>query len=178
MHRQAQTLIAQVIILSSVVLFTTIFFHAPAKGSSSLPSAPAGTSMYGLSFTDYAGNEVHLYDFRRKPLVVYTWASWCPYCGAEMQHLAEVQSQYGDKIQIVAINRGEARATAKNFTDHLSVSDKLIILLDPADAYFKQIGGYAMPETLYINAAGETAAHTRGPSKPADVDSNLKNIAN
>ena len=169
-NKSVQALLATIVLLIVTILFAYLFYRTGVRAAATGTSSTAGTSMYGLAFKDFSGKDVHLYDYRRKPVVVYAWASWCPYCGPEMQHLAEVQAQYSDRIQIVAINRGEAHATAKDYADKFGVAGKLIFLLDMSDAYFKSIGGYAMPETLYINAAGETVSHTRGPAKPGEVD--------
>lgn len=118
---------------------------------------------YGITLTDYSGNEVRLSEFKRQVLLVYLWASWCPYCDEELENLAQIKDSYGEDLYIVAVNRAEPFAEARAFTDALKGSDKLIFLLDKDDALYKQVGGYAMPETLFINKWGDIVFHQRGP---------------
>jgi thiol-disulfide isomerase/thioredoxin len=131
---------------------------------------------YGLTLFDYSGKAVHLFDYRRKVLIAYAWASWCPYCGAELQNLAELKKTYGESIAIVAINRSEPLAVAKAFTDHLQNTDGLVFLTDPSDAFFKEIGGYAMPETVFIDVGGAVTFHQRGPIQISGVDEKIKEL--
>lgn len=43
-----------------------------------------------------------------KPTVVVFWATWCNYCHAFMPYLADIEADYGDAINILAINAKEA----------------------------------------------------------------------
>lgn len=131
---------------------------------------------YALVLKDYAGTEVKLSDYRRKALIAYAWASWCPYCGAEIENLAVLKQKYGAEIEILAINRAEPLQTAKPYTDALRETSGIIFLLDPADAFFKQIGGYAMPETVFIDEKGGVTFHQRGPIDIAAVEANIQRL--
>ena len=131
---------------------------------------------YGLIFTDYTGKAVSLTEFKRKVLVVYMWASWCPYCGGELEYLAELKSTYGDDIYVVAVNRAESSVDAKAFTDKLKGGNKIIFLLDPNDSLYKSVGGYAMPETLFINSWGDIITHHRGPIRGEEVKEKILEV--
>lgn len=131
---------------------------------------------YALVLKDYAGNDVKLSDFRREILIVYAWASWCPYCGKELEYLAELKGRYGDELSIVAVNRAEPLVEAKDFTDKLQGMEKLVLLLDSGDALYKQIDGFAMPETIFINSRGDIIYHQRGPIKPEEVDAKVAEL--
>lgn len=134
------------------------FFSLPAE------SVDTFTGEYELSFTDYEGTVVELSEFKRKLLLVHSWASWCPYCGEELQNLAKLKEQFGDEIEILAINRAEPERDARAFTESLGIdSSQVELLFDPDDTFFRSINGYAMPETVFINARGEIVFHQRGP---------------
>lgn len=145
-----------------------IFFAEPREGVVSFKN------QYDLVLKKYDGTDVELSTFKRKLLLVHVWASWCPYCGEELQNLARLQDIYGDDIQIIAVNRAESLAEAKAFTDPLQIPDSIALLLDPEDAFFKDIGGYAMPETIFINEKGEVLFHQRGPMKLPEVSERVK----
>lgn len=124
---------------------------------------------YELVLGTYEGTEVHLSEYKRKLLVIHAWASWCTYCADELRTLARLKDVYGDEVQILAVNRAESQAEAQAFTDPLQLDGKIEILLDPTDSFYKDIEGYAMPETVFINDSGDILFHQRGPMKLEEV---------
>lgn len=51
------------------------------------------------------GEEVRLSDeVQQQPVVLFFWATWCPYCKALMPHLQSMRLEYGQAIEILAIN--------------------------------------------------------------------------
>ncbi len=138
------------------------------------PLAESFDSGYNLTLLDYEGNEVQLSDYRRQVLVVYAWASWCPYCGAELEYLAQLKAVYGDDVEVLAVNRSEPLGEAKAFTDRLTLDHAVELLLDPTDALYKDIEGYAMPEMLFIDARGEVRFHQRGPIHKEELHAQIK----
>lgn len=116
-----------------------------------------------LSFVDYEGNTFKLSDLKGKPHVVNSWAVWCPFCRAELEDFALLQEEFGDEITVVAIDRQESLEKAKGFTDEIEVTDRMTFLLDPKDAFYKGIGAFTMPETIFVDAEGNIVVHKRGP---------------
>ena len=172
MSRNVGIVVLVVVLLSAIgISFWQVFL----RHDSAVPQETFAHA-YGLALTDYDGKEVHLYTFRRKVLVAYAWASWCTYCGGELKQLAKLKAQYGDDVQMVAINRGESLQVARDFTSKLPDTDGLIYLLDPQDAFFKEIEGYAMPETVFIDSSGAVTFHQRGPMKLQEVDDKIKEL--
>ena len=41
---------------------------------------------------------------RQQPVVLFFWATWCPYCKALMPHLQSIRLEHGQKVKILAIN--------------------------------------------------------------------------
>jgi len=116
-----------------------------------------------ITLADYNGNTVSLEEFRGKPLVINSWAVWCPFCRAELADFAALQKEFGDRITVIAIDRQEPLAKAKGFTDELGITNDMFFLLNSSDSFYKSIGGFSMPETIFVNGAGEIVAHKRGP---------------
>lgn len=112
---------------------------------------------------DYQGKEVNLTEFKGKPLVVNSWAVWCPFCVQELKDFAQVQEEFKDEVVIVAVDRAEPLKSAKEYTDEIGLTNKLIFLLDPSDSFYRAIGGFSMPETIFINSQGKVVDHKRGP---------------
>lgn len=41
---------------------------------------------------------------QQQTTVLFFWATWCPYCKALMPHLQSMRLEYGNKVEILAIN--------------------------------------------------------------------------
>jgi len=115
-----------------------------------------------FSLKDGAGQTVSLEDFAGKPVIVNSWAVWCPFCRAELEDFAEIQKEFGDSVTFVAIDRAESLKLTQKFTDELGVTDDLVFLLDPSDSFYSSIAGFSMPETLFVDADGGIQFHKRG----------------
>ena len=115
-----------------------------------------------ISLVSYEGNTVSLADFQGKPLVINSWAVWCPFCREELADFAELQKEFGDRITVIAIDRQEPLEKAKGYTDELGITNDIIFLLDSSDSFYKSIGGFSMPETIFVNEDGDIVVHKRG----------------
>ena len=116
-----------------------------------------------FNLQNYQGKTVSLADFKGKPLVINSWAIWCPFCLRELEDFARLQQELGDQIIIIAINRAESLSRSKKYTDELGVTDTLVFLIDPQDSFYRSIGGFSMPETIFVDSNGNTVLHKRGP---------------
>jgi cytochrome c biogenesis protein CcmG, thiol:disulfide interchange protein DsbE len=116
-----------------------------------------------FTLKDYNGIEVSLADFRGTPVIVNAWAAWCPFCKEELPDFAALQKEFEGQVVVIAIDRQESLETAKEFTDSYGISEDLIYLLDPRDSFYKSIGAFAMPETIFVDEEGNIREHIRGP---------------
>ncbi len=122
------------------------------------------------SYTDLDGNPVDLASFKGKPLIVNTWATWMPFSQTELPLLALMQERYGDTVTILAINRMEDTIRIRSFLDTFSIkNDGIIFLTDPTDFFYRAVGGYAMPETIFYRSDGVIQNHERGTLTESDL---------
>lgn len=147
-----------------------------ARETSTQSLQPTGAKVPALSFQDYAGKTVALQDLVGTPLVINSWAAWCPFCKKELKDFADVQDAFKGKIIFVSIDRAESLLTSKKFSDELGVTDRIIFLLDPEDSFYRAIGGFTMPETIFVNSGGEIVFHKRGPMTAAEVRNQVQQI--
>jgi len=139
------------------------------------PSEPGAPSneLFGkisaLSFKDYDGDTVTLSDFSGKPLVINSWAVWCPFCRKELSDFVAVQKEVGDSVVFIAIDRAESLKTAKQFTDEIGITNEMVLLLDPSDSFYRGIGGFSMPETIFVDIDGNIKIHKRGPMNEEEI---------
>jgi len=115
------------------------------------------------SLVDYSGNTVSLDQFKNKPLVINSWAVWCPFCREELADFAQLQKEFQNRVVVIAIDRQETFKKAKGFTDELGITGDMLFLLDSSDSFYKLIGGFSMPETIFVNSSGKIIVHKRGP---------------
>lgn len=116
-----------------------------------------------LSLVDYNGVVQDTPNFGGVPMVINSWASWCSFCKEELPAFAQVQKEVTrDNVLFIAINRRESRDIAKKYSDDLGVTNDLIFLLDESDSFYKAIGGFVMPETIFVDKNGEIVFHKRG----------------
>lgn len=144
-----------------VIVAVAVFFALTGQNDRNESGANDLGRLSGFSLTDYEGRAVHLTDFAGKPLVVNTWAAWCPFCRQELPDFVALQKEFPD-VAVIAIDRSEPLATAKGYTDELGISGDILFLLDPGDDFYKNIGGFSMPETIFVDKSGTIVFHKRG----------------
>lgn len=126
--------------------------------------------------TDIHGNEVAESDFHGKIQVVNTWATWCPFCVDELPDFVRLQEAFPEEIVVVAVNRAESRERTLAFTDELEVTDGLVYLLDPSDSFYRSIGAFSMPETIFLDREGEIVFHKRGPMPFEEMEAKIQEL--
>ena len=58
-----------------------------------------------FSVSDSAGTIINSSNFHGKPILLFTWTSWCPICKSVMPNLQEVYLEFQENdIQIMAVN--------------------------------------------------------------------------
>lgn len=116
-------------------------------------------------YRDLGGEPFHFSDLRGQVRVVNVWASWSPHSVDELVQLQAISEQYADSnVVVVAINRKEPTHRIEAFLQQYSQDmSSLRIVVDETDAFYKNSGGYAMPETLVYDANGNLYEHIRGP---------------
>lgn len=134
------------------------------RGLAVSPAAEAlATGGAAAPYTDFAGNPANLDQYIGQVLVAHSWASWSPFSASELVRLAKVSQSYADAgVVVVAINRAEAKDTAESFLRSINVSDQVQLIMDNDDRFYKSIGGYTMPETVFYDQTGGIVAHKRG----------------
>ena len=111
-------------------------------------NAPASAAGIGELAPDFAittqnGDVFRLSDFRgRKPVYVVFWNTWCSYCIKKAPRYANLQAQFGDKIEIIAINTtwSDSREEMQSFEAHHHVNystafDTGELITDKYDVY-------------------------------------------
>ncbi|MDA2936155.1 TlpA family protein disulfide reductase [Patescibacteria group bacterium AH-259-L05] len=158
-----------IIITSIVMVIIGIILISPRSSDNTAPN---------FSLKNYQGDTVQLSDFKGTPIVINSWAAWCLFCLEELKDFAKLQKEFEDQIVIIAINRAESLSTNKKYTDDSGISNELIFLLDPKDLFYQSIGGFSMPETIFVNEDRTIIFHKRGPMKFNEMQKRTKELFN
>ena len=163
------------IILIVIVLSLGTFFIFLNNGS--LPIQNSGQTLDIVTFDDYSGNPYSLNQNGSKLIIVNSWASWCPFCKKELVDFVTATAKYSsDDITIIAINRSESVNTARRFSDELNINDKVIFLVDFKDKFYKKIGGFSMPETLFMDKDLNILEHKRGAMSEDEIKEKIAKL--
>ena len=182
-----KTLSISIVVIFLIILGGIIFF---TRGENRLTTEDGGENSTSQTqndkqqfdktpdfrLKDTKGNEVALSDFDGKVRVINSWAAWCPFCVDELSDFAQLQEEFGDTIVVIAINRKESLNKTQQFTDELGVTDGMLFLLDPKDSFYQSIGGFSMPETLFIDEDGNIRIHKRGPMRFLEMKEKVESI--
>ncbi len=119
-------------------------------------------------FTTMAGTGIDLSsDIGDKVLYINTWASWSPLSRDELIALNEVAGEFKDQpITFIALNRREPLPQAQAYLATLPPLPNLTIVIDSTDEFYKEVTGYAMPETVLYTKDGTMWRHERQPQNP------------
>lgn len=98
-----------------MLVYSNIIFAqkiTPKKINDPLPEVQF-KNVYGKSTTT-----ISLAAFKGKMILIDFWATWCVPCVSSMRHLDSLQTQFGDRLQIICITR-EDEKTVKEAYKHL-----------------------------------------------------------
>lgn len=154
------------IVFTSVAILIVVFLLVNNSSKSNI-IAPQPPKEYfwdkisDIRFTDNNNVDIDMNQYKGKPVLINMWATWCSFCVEELPDFDKLQSEYKDQVVILAVNRAESKNDVENFINSNNVNN-LTILTDKEDKLYVKVGGFSMPETLFINKDGYLQIHKRG----------------
>ena len=123
-----------------------------------------------IAFTDEAGEELTLADYKGTPVAVHFWATWCFPCRAEMPTMDALQRELGDDLIILplSLDRDGAPLVRNYYDDHDLVT--LPVMIDEKMAAGRALRVHGIPATVFINAEGAEVARVLGDRDWSDPD--------
>lgn len=109
------------------------------------------------------GQALSLADFGGKPVIVFFWAAWCPYCRNELPVLERLQAAAGkERLRVIAINI-EEKAIFRKLHRALSEASQMVLTYDPGQVAAKAFAKpSSLPYTLVVRTDATVAATQRG----------------
>lgn len=99
--------------LTFLMIFLTLAGTLPAHAGISV-----GDAAPDFTLTTLDGQTFRLSDYKgKKPVHLIFWATWCPNCKHEIPSLKRIYHEFGDRMEILAINVSinDSKAKAKRY---------------------------------------------------------------
>lgn len=144
----------------SIIAFSMFTFLSFSQFLSAAQPLPAKTDKLAPDFKlmDLKGKEVSLSDFKGKPLILFFWTTWCPFCREEFPVLIDSYNDVKKKgVDILAIDIGEPKERVEKFTVNLDIP--FPILLDSASTVAYAYDLLGVPTFILIDSQGKIKFH-------------------
>lgn len=164
-------ILAFVLILAGVAMFQS----GEASDREQLPKI--GFQAPGFQLTDLEGESHSLDNLRgNKPVVVNFWASWCGPCRIEAPELVKLYKEYGEEIEIFAVNltEGDSFEAAAAFAKEYGFT--FPVLLDKEGTVSSLFQTRAVPTTYFINKEGIIRDIVIGLASPSDLQAKFRQL--
>lgn len=164
------------VIVGSILLWRAGFFSFLLVASSPV-SAPSLRSLPSVAVQNEAGGSLALADMMAgRPAVIALWASWCPFCKDEFPKLKAMREEFGDRIVIIAVNRGESAEVITRSGVLSLLGADFVAVRDADDALYPALGGFSMPEMVFVNRDGRITEQWRGPIREEELRRHITDL--
>lgn len=142
---------------------------------------PVLKNVENLGWKNFAGENVKLADLKGKVIVLDFWATYCPPCLEEIPHLNDLQTKYGDRLQIVGLHIGgsEDEPRVPEFVRKLKINYALGY---PNDDLANALMGAdnSIPQTFVFDRNGKLVKKLVGFDNfvKADLDESIQQMMN
>ena len=116
-----------------------------------LPGLSIGLNAPDFELKTLSGENAKLSDYQGKKVMLNFWATWCAPCKEEMPDMEEFHKQYGEEIEILAVNIDPQFDVQQFVTDY---GITFPILLDEKDEVNTMYQLLTIPTTYFIDEKG------------------------
>ncbi|GEA16252.1 MAG: cytochrome c biosis protein CcmG, thiol:disulfide interchange protein DsbE [Moorella sp. (in: firmicutes)] len=161
-----------------VPLIIIVIMFAVLAASFILPGRQ-GNKVLAPAFTlpTLDGGQVSLASFKGQVVVLNFWATWCPYCVAEMEELDKAAGRLADQgVKVLAVNimQRETEAGIRAFLGNKE--HNYLVLLDHDSRVARSYGVAGIPTTFIIDRQGQIRRVKQGPLGPGELDNLVKDL--
>jgi peroxiredoxin len=113
-----------------------------------------------MILNDLYGQPVNIASYQGKPVVLFFWTTWCPYCRAELKILNQQSvSMAKEGIIVIGIDVNEPDYKVRRFFEGYQLNLK--ILIDKTGSLSDKYGLLGVPTYVFLDKTGKeiTQAH-------------------
>lgn len=162
----------------------------PIPGQTTDPNSPStpvslgnqeGTSM-GMLAPDFAlkdvdGAQVSLSGYRGRPVLLFFWATWCPYCRSETESLHNIYETYkSEGLVVLAVEVGESSADGRSYRSEHGLT--FPILNDSRQSVFRLYQGQYLPTNYFIDPGGRISYSAVGLMDYSSINLRVRALLN
>jgi len=124
--------------------------------------APLAGAAPPLALEDLDGRLVSLDDLRGQVVLLYFWATWCPYCERELPSaIAELELKLAAApLRVLAVDIAESRDKVASFVRRRRLGSRVVLDLDGSVAEAYRVN--ATPTVVLIGRDGQLVARAVG----------------
>ena len=127
------------------------------KGTKTVPvGLHPGDMAPNFTLVTATGRSVTLSSLRGRGVWLNFWATWCPYCQAELPIVEQEQRVYGAHVDIIGVDVQESAGTVKKFAQRHGLTYPMA--LDSEGAMSAAYGVTGLPTSFFIASNGKIAA--------------------
>jgi thiol-disulfide isomerase/thioredoxin len=108
------------------------------------------------------GGRIDYEQFAGDPLVINFYASWCPFCIAEMPAFETVHKNFAGDISFLGISEADSLQASRDLVAETGVTYPSGAVLD-SDLRIEGFGSFGMPTTVLVGPGGEVVEVWTGP---------------
>jgi peroxiredoxin len=107
-----------------------------------------------IILNDLGGQAVRFSSYKGKPVMLFFWTTWCPYCRVELKKLnQQYPLMVQEGIAIFGVNVSEPEYKVQRFFQGYQLNFK--ILLDKAGLLADKYGLMGVPTFIFLDKAGQ-----------------------
>lgn len=116
-----------------------------------LTGVNVGNEAPDFTLADTYGDTLTLSDLRGQPVLLFFWYAACPYCEQEYPHIQAIEDEYGDEMEVLGVNLGDAPATANAVMTEFDLTFPCLV---GTAGMQEDFDAYSVPHAIIIDAEG------------------------
>jgi thiol-disulfide isomerase/thioredoxin len=141
-----------------------LLMMVPGTAFSQRPSMPAvGDTVKGIYVGAWVQNAPEGGEaFHGRPVLLEFWSTWCKPCIAAIPHLNDLEKEFGDRVQFIAITQ-ERASTAAKFLEKKTM--RAAVAADTEQGTTHKVFGVSVIPRTYVLSADRVVLWTGHPTK-------------
>ena len=111
-----------------------------------------GNKAPNFTLKNMNNKDITLRNLEGKKVFINFWASWCPPCKTEMPAIQKLHENYGEEIEIIAVNLEEQKKKVKKYLENENLN--FTVLLDKNKKAANKYLIRAIPTSYFLDENG------------------------